>query len=143
MAIESENLDEMFNVLMNEYYRGLSVYRIREMTGLASGTINMIKNGKKHATVDVIKAMCVPVGLGLHHVLSKRTKEELETARLTQAKNKAEKKARRKTSKSLIKSIDNHTDNNADDYSDDYSDAIDAAEADAADISSHSGIGDL
>ncbi|MEH6451227.1 MAG: hypothetical protein V7765_21360 [Oleispira sp.] len=102
--ISVQTFDDAFKVLREGFYKGLSIYQITEMTGLAQNTINRIASGEKSATCDVIKAMCIPAGLGLSHVLSNRTKEEIEVAREASVKRRALKKANRKpNSKSLIK----------------------------------------
>ena len=102
--ISAQSFDDAFKVLMEGFYKGLSIYRITEMTGLAQNTINKIASGENSATCDVIKAMCIPAGLGLHYVLSKRTKEEIEVDREAFVKRRALKKANRKPNgKSLIK----------------------------------------
>ena len=102
--ISAQTFDDAFKALMNGFYEGRSIYQITEMTGLAQNTINRIVRGEKSATSDVIQSMCIPAGLGMHHVLSKRTREEIEAARMLQQEKRVLKKANRKPNRiSLIK----------------------------------------
>tara|TARA_R110000851_G_scaffold244370_1_gene397181 strand:+ start:161 stop:487 length:327 start_codon:yes stop_codon:yes gene_type:complete len=102
-SIEASSFNEMFKVLMKGFYKGKSLYAVTELTGLSNSTINNIVSGEVNASEDVIKAMCIPAGMGLHHVLSARTEEELNAARALRIKQRAAKKRRRNKSKSLIK----------------------------------------
>jgi hypothetical protein len=102
--ISAQTFDDAFKALMNGFYKGKSIYQITEMTGLAQNTINRIARGEKSATCDVVRAMCIPAGMGLHHVLSKRTPEELKKAKIQREYDRKIKKANRKPNRtSLIK----------------------------------------
>jgi hypothetical protein len=102
-SIEASSFNEMFDILMNGFYKGKSIHYVKQITDLSQNTLNNIANGQVNASEDVIKAMCIPAGLGLHHVLSTRTEEELNAARELRIKQRAAKKRRRNKSKSLIK----------------------------------------
>jgi hypothetical protein len=102
-SIEASSFNEMFNILMKGFYKGMNIYTITKTTGLSQSTLNRVNSGEILASQDVIEAMCIPAGMGLHHVLSTRTEEELNVTRALRVKQRAAKKRRRNKSKSLIK----------------------------------------
>ena len=131
--MEYEDFRSLTIKLMNDkHYKDMNNKEIEEYCGIGNGALALIVKGKTVGSWITCVKLGEPLGLKMHIAASTLSPKEALKRRSKRLKEMSKKGVRpyKKSSKAPTE------------FNDDYSDAIDAAEIDATDISSHSGIGD-